>query len=705
MAARPRRRPILRAALVLFVAALGGCLTSAPPPVAPAPPQEVPTPPPTTPTPPPVVSETPTPTPSPVPAPTVPTEFPARADLKPPLVRVLLTAGAGPVFPELGRRFACITQRGAFLLRGPLAARVVDGRTAIQVGAFADATNAQAALERLRAAGIAAELRSTADSLWRLVALSGAGEGGEALAQRLAAAGFTDQQRLGAAQGSKVTVTGEGGAEVSGERVLVVPVEVEPAQVWNKRLRGEFELRPGADGLAVIDVLNLEEYLRGVVPAEMGPRVFPALEALKAQAVAARTYAVSRLGSRASDGYDLCDSQLCQVFEGAGVEQPLTDRAVSETAGEIITYRGAPIDAMYHSTCAGHTEDGAAVFPALDAPYLKGVVCTGERILTLGTGKPTQTWLDPLARLDEVGRKIAVTLGVPPRAGELAARLSGVRIEPSGSGLLHVFGLDKAVLLLRAPPSIGSEEVLRRLLELYRLPLPETPSGTPRTAIEMAMTVRVAQLAGRVQAVSGRLLSSPPGVALVPDDGGAARPLTGAEEVVERRGERWRVGLAQAPAGSPATLWCAAAVCPLLEVEPLASADAASAWNWWSRELSLADIGRRLGIPAVRAVRVLRRGVSGRALAVAVISAAGTREIAGLPFRRALDLPDTLFVVVSGGDAGRSSLRFVGRGWGHGVGMCQNGAYGLARGGASYVEILKTYYTGVEVGRWEGEKP
>ena len=79
------------------------------------------------------------------------------------------------------------------------------------------------------------------------------------------------------------------------------------------------------------------------------------------------------------------------------------------------------------------------------------------------------------------------------------------------------------------------------------------------------------------------------------------------------------------------------------------------------------------------------------------------KSLRGMAFRRALDLPDTLFVVVPSRDAGKPALRFLGRGWGHGIGMCQNGAYGLARGGAGYVEILKTYYTGVEITHWEGD--
>jgi stage II sporulation protein D len=140
-------------------------------------------------------------------------------------------------------------------------------------------------------------------------------------------------------------------------------------------------------------------------------------------------------------------------------------------------------------------------------------------------------------------------------------------------------------------------------------------------------------------------------------------------------------------------------------VQPLEAADAASAWTWWVRELPLEEISRRLDVSGVRDVAVLRRGVSGRALAVEVVSTSGSREFPGMAFRRALDLPDTLFVAVRSRTASGPSIRFLGRGWGHGVGMCQNGAYGLARGGASYSEILKTYYTGVELGRWEGGRP
>ena len=676
-----------------IAAALGiGCRTSPPTLIAPPP---LPTA--ASATTPPLPPSTPTPVPSP--------EVPQRAEVRPPLVRILLRSAPNPVFPELGRRFACVVGGSASLLRGPLSATAAGGRAAIQVGAFADPANADEGAARLRAAGIAAEVRGDGETLRRLVALGNEGEPTAELGRRVAAAGFADQKPLGSAGGAGVTLTGEGGATVSGARVRLVPLDPDPVRVGSKLVRGEFEIRPGVEGVAVIDVVNLEEYLRGVVPAEMGPRAFPTLEALKAQAVAARTYAIDHLGDHAGDGYDLCDSQSCQVYEGVMAEQPLTDRAVAETAGEIVTYQGRPIDAMYHSTCAGHTEDGGAVFPFRAAPYLKGVACVCGQELAVGASAPTGPWLDPLGRLEAVGKLLAARLGVPLRPAALAARLAGRAVELSPWGLVRAFGLDDAGLLVRGSASAHTEESVRQLLDLYRLPLPEARPTGGRAAVDWALVVRLAQLTGRVQTAAGRLLPSPAGLALIADGSDSPRPLTGQEAVFERRGERWRRGPVRFAPGSPGALWCVEGGCPVVELEPLEAADAASAWTWWVREISLDEIGRRLGVGGVRSVTVTRRGVSGRALAVEVLGDAGPREVPGLAFRRALDLPDTLFLALAGGNGGGSAVRFLGRGWGHGVGMCQNGAYGLARAGASHVQILKTYYTGVDVTQWEGEKP
>ena len=129
-------------------------------------------------------------------------------------------------------------------------------------------------------------------------------------------------------------------------------------RVEGRRYRGRIEVFLNERGmLNVVNALPLEQYLRGVVPREMGPAVFDELEALKAQAVAARTYAIANLAEFAEEGYDICATPRCQVYGGVDDEHPLSDRAVAETAGEIAVFDGRPIDALYSSTCGGHTED------------------------------------------------------------------------------------------------------------------------------------------------------------------------------------------------------------------------------------------------------------------------------------------------------------------------------------------------------------
>ena len=620
--------------------------------------------------------------------------------MRPPLVRVLLSSPGQPVLPEPGRRYACVLgDAPAVVLRGPITATALEGRATVQVGAFAQEANAAALLVRLQAAGFEANVSGEGGPLRIVVATAPQGEGAGTFARRLRAAGFADQ-KPGAPAGGEVVLTGEGGAGVHGPRVLLIPLDPEPVRVGDKAVRGEIVLRPGAAGIAAINVLNLEAYLRGVVPAEMGPRTFPLIEALKAQAVAARTYAVAHLGDHAAEGYDLCDSPACQAYEGVGVEQPLTDRAVQETAGEIVTYRGQPIDAMYQSTCGGHTEDAGALFPGRAEPYLKGVPCRGERTLAAGAGG-AGPWLGPVARLAAVGRGLAVALGAAANARALASRLAGVQAGPGVAGIAAAFAVRSTTATLHVRHGRSPEDAALELLRLFRLPLPP-PAGRFDPGWEMALTVRLGELSGEVRAQEGRLVPGPSGVQLRLDGDAGARDTAGAA-VLERRGQRWRAGGLSFPAGSRGTLWCAGQVCPVLEVEALEDADAGSAWSWWARDFSLPEIARRLGVADAREVVVTRRGVSGRALAVRVSGPQGSREVGGIAFRRALDLPDTLFVVTRVGGPGKPGLRFLGRGWGHGVGMCQNGAYGLARGGATYVEILKTYYTGVEITRWGGE--
>ncbi|HTZ18822.1 MAG TPA: SpoIID/LytB domain-containing protein [Dissulfurispiraceae bacterium] len=133
---------------------------------------------------------------------------------------------------------------------------------------------------------------------------------------------------------------------------------------------GDIEVWKGDNGLYVINDIPLEEYIKGVVAAEVG-RSWD-IEAMKAQAVVARTYAVyQKLNSPAGLPYHLTSTVLDQVYKGSNVS-PNIEKAVDQTKGEILVYGGKPIAAFYHSTSGGMTEDAAEVF-GKEFPYLKPV--------------------------------------------------------------------------------------------------------------------------------------------------------------------------------------------------------------------------------------------------------------------------------------------------------------------------------------------
>lgn len=138
------------------------------------------------------------------------------------------------------------------------------------------------------------------------------------------------------------------------------------------RGRGE-AIENGAGALAGVNVLPVEQYLYGVVPRELGPIAFPELEAQKAQAVAARTYAIAGLGKRASNGYDLRATTDDQVYGGYIAEHPISTAAVDATAGLVLTHEGRLITALYSSTSGGHTADNEESFASSPVPYLRGI--------------------------------------------------------------------------------------------------------------------------------------------------------------------------------------------------------------------------------------------------------------------------------------------------------------------------------------------
>lgn len=269
--------------------------------------------------------------------------------------------------------------------------------------------------------------------------------------------------------------------------------------------RGTLELRPGAAGVTVVNAVPLEQYLYGVVPSEMSAS-WP-LESLKSQAIAARSYAIANSGKHRSRGYDVCDTDECQVYMGAGSEALRSNQAIDGTRSEVLMYGRKTIAAYFHSSSGGHTENSEDVW-LQRLPYIRAVPDYDQK-------SPHFAWYKSVS-----GEKLA--------------------------------------------------------------------SGLARQGVDVGQLVRV-------------------------------NPLS--------------------------------------------------------------------------------RSTSGRVKEIQVVGTSGSRTLRGESFRIAAGLNSTLFNVAPVGEGQELAFSFAGRGWGHGLGLSQWGARGLAEAGYSYMQILGHYYPGAQLGR------
>lgn len=136
---------------------------------------------------------------------------------------------------------------------------------------------------------------------------------------------------------------------------------------------GSLRLQPNAHGsFTIVNNVSLETYLRGVVPYEIGPGA--PTEAIAAQTIIARTYALRNLRRFQVDNYQLCATVHCQVYKGLSGATPKTDRAIAKTAGLVLTYQNELVDALYSSTSGGVTAYFSDTWNGVERPYLKSVI-------------------------------------------------------------------------------------------------------------------------------------------------------------------------------------------------------------------------------------------------------------------------------------------------------------------------------------------
>ncbi|MGI8848691.1 MAG: SpoIID/LytB domain-containing protein [Pyrinomonadaceae bacterium] len=534
-----------------------------------------------------------------------------------------------------------------------------------------------------------------------------------------------------------------------------------PVRFNGKAYRGRIEVFVNSRGsLTVVNAVSLEDYLLGVVPNELS---LPAIEAQKAQAIAARTYAVANIGQFGKQGFDLLPTVRSQVYKGHSSESRMGTQAVIETRGVVATYQGKPITAYYTSTCGGRTENSENIFDT-NEPYLRGVECSLEgkkhfepfliktvrqpakmrdeknlelvRLMSLfavngfqlNTGQLTDDWFEDAPTSSELSNwlnQLAVKFGktFPNVTKDSAKPLELARIlaafvygDNYANTLLSEADInyqlafddvgeipqnrraDVAILFrdgffslypdltLKPNRAFSRARMLRLIEQIYKQKkwFPALQTATSKSSENGKLILRVGK--------TDKQFLVRPDVFLLRQFGDdfyqvKETALVGGETVNFQTNSLGEV--------------------TYLEIEPTittATAERMSSFTLWNKNLSSSAVQSRLsryvrGIGSLIDVRVARQGVSRRAIDLEIVGTNGVFHLKGGKIRSALRLNEQLFVINKRFDSsGRAtSYNFTGRGWGHGVGMCQYGAYGLAKMGVKYDAILKHYYTGIDL--------
>jgi stage II sporulation protein D len=242
---------------------------------------------------------------------------------------------------------------------------------------------------------------------------------------RLAAIPAGEQWRV-APSGIGVSVQPPGRIGSTPSEMIAV-IATDPSamvRVNGRSYRGIVEIVRDTAGITLVNRLLLESYLLGVVSAEMGRRNLAEFEALKAQAVVSRTYALRNLRRRSALGFDLHAGVADQVYAGSGSETPEGLEAVRSTRGMVLTYTGAPIDAFYYSTCGGQTADGVEAFHAAARPYLRSFPDVDENGASYCRISPRYRW-----REEWTGEALRATLSrtLPAATGVSGDQVREVR--------------------------------------------------------------------------------------------------------------------------------------------------------------------------------------------------------------------------------------------------------------------------------------
>jgi stage II sporulation protein D len=454
--------------------------------------------------------------------------------------------------------------------------------------------------------------------------------------------------------------------------------------------------------------------------------------------VAARTYALAHRGQFEAEGYDLCATPKCQVYAGLDAEDPLSSGAVDATRGLVLASGGVFADALFISTCGGQTENVENVFAGGAAPYLVSVDCgelatmalAGARVVSApASGRSGLEWRGAVlvahSARRRAGRAAAVETaqrwaGIEKRASPPASLLPAA-VYPS---LLRTFDLSEARAVHALPreqryyseyPSAtgrlrGAAREAYAFLLRFRFGAGEALPPPDRRLSEEEYAGLLFSGAVRLLGVSefsGKFLSREgANVWVRTAEGRVGLPVDPELPFARRVGDRYFATSSLTLRAGDRLRWWKRGSQVLgmsVELDPAGpSFERESSWTEWVRRASGRELARRMSARVagseVRDLAVTKRSPSGRVVEMRAVTDAAELTLKGFDVRQALEVPEMLFTFSrTKGPQGEIEFVFLGRGWGHGVGLCQNGAYGMALGGASYDAILRHYYRGVDI--------
>jgi len=517
--------------------------------------------------------------------------------------------------------------------------------------------------------------------------------------------------------------------------------------------RGIFVLKKGSQGITLINTLYIEDYLKSVVPSELSPYDFRETEAQKAQAVAARTYALKNIKLNDGLDFDLDDTPNSQFYTGMSAEHALTNEAVEQTKGEVAVYKGELIEALYTSTCGGRTENVEDVFMGPALPYLRSTECTYEsqKEWAFKTSKKVLPFYSNPRNISyEVTALISHEI-LPENKDpdfykqqasysevknwvQKAAQVMGLKQESElldkdsltyqnfTEMVVSLFNWQKRVdnLLLDSEKEFLTEEMgewteTDRSYAAYFIQSGIYPSiekiKDPKGQMSRA---EAAYYLWKV--ISAQGIPYQEGIFKEFNDDGAVFEKENKEVsynlaadayfVKNYEGEQTFVSNLRMVGGERVKFITNEEQVVFLEIlypHQTNVLDRKSSHHIWRVRKSTEEISRRINrfypVGEVLDIIPIDRGDSKRISKIMIRGTDSEIEVSGLRIRRVLGLRETYFVIDREyhEDGNVKYFTFNGKGWGHGVGLCQVGAYGMARAGADYKEILKKYYQGIRL--------